>query len=400
MEINKDCIQWRGRLDGHSGYAVEGRSLIRVLRDSGYRVLEVRVTPRPDGCVEARIEKIRRPGQGFTVVHLPWPDHGWEDLYGKVVWRAMFETAAVPPEWLQRLAEVDEVWVPSRFNAETFTGAGVDRTKVRIVPQFVDQGWLQMTAWPYPGHGIFKFLSVFRWQERKGWDVLLQAYLQEFDAEDDVELILRVDPFGPDSVDIHSAITSMVRRVRPHRPPRLRMLPGPLPPAGMKKLFAAAHAFVLPTRGEAWGRPFMEAMACRLITIGTAWGGHLDFMNANNSLLVDCELVSVPESAAREWPYFRGQTWAEPSIGSLRSCLRRAIDGGPDLERLRDNAAAAIRERYSRDHVQEILTREVDRLLADRASPQDPGAHESCGLGHLSSLPGSRLPMKPAAHPV
>jgi glycosyltransferase involved in cell wall biosynthesis len=400
MEMNKGCIQWRGRLNGHSGYAVEGRSLIRVLRNSGYRVLEVPVPPRPSGCIEARIEKVRRPGQGLTVVHLPWPDHGWEDLSGKVVWRAMFETAAVPPEWLHRLAEVDEVWVPSRFNAGTFTAAGVDRTKVRIVPQFVDQGWLQMTAAPYPGHGVFKFLSVFRWQERKGWDVLLQAYLQEFDADDDVELILRVDPFGPDSSDIHSAIRSMVRRVRPHRPPRLRLLPSPLPPAGMKRLFAAAHAFVLPTRGEAWGRPFMEAMACRLITIGTAWGGHLDFMDADNSLLVDCELVSVPESAAREWPYFRGQTWAEPSIGSLRSCMRRATDEGPALERLRSNAAAAMRDHYSRDHVQEVLTCEVDRLLAGRAGLQDPGAYRSAGLGHPSPLPGSRLPTRPAAHRV
>lgn len=164
----------------------------------------------------------------------------------------------------------------------------------------------------------------------------------------------------------------------------------------MKKLFAAAHAFVLPTRGEAWGRPFMEAMACRLITIGTAWGGHLDFMNVNNSLLVDCELVSVPESAAREWPYFRGQTWAEPSIGSLRTCFRRAIDGGPDIERMRDNAAAAIRDDYSRGHVQKVLAQEVDRLLAGKASPQDPGAYENPGDGHLPA----REPAGPALQPL
>ena len=378
MEMDKGCIQWRGRLDGHSGYAVEGRSLIQVLRETGYRVLEVPIPPRPDGGVERpdgriepRTEKTRRPVPGLTVVHLPWHDHGWENLSGKVVWRTMFETASVPPEWLERLAEVDGVWVPSRFNARTFTAAGVDGNKVRIVPEFVDPSWLHVTAAPYTGQGDFKFLSVFRWQERKGWDVLLQAYLQEFNADDDVELILRVDPFGPRTPDIDSAITAMVRKVRPHRPPRLRILPNPLPPAGMKKLYAAAHAFVLPTRGEAWGRPFMEAMACGLVTIGTAWGGHLDFMNANNSLLVDYELVAVPESAAREWSYFRGQTWAEPSIGSLRNCLRRTVEGGPAIERLRDNAAAAIREHYSRDHIHKVLLQEIGRLMVCRAGPQD-----------------------------
>jgi glycosyltransferase involved in cell wall biosynthesis len=363
MEMNRGWIQWRGRLDGHSGYAVEGRSLIQVLRQMGYRVFEVPIPPRPDCGVDPRIGKIRGPGPGLTVVHVPWHDHGWESLSGKVVWRAMFETASVPPEWLERLAEVDEVWVPSRFNAGTFTAAGVDPDKVKVVPEFVDPSWLQVKATQYDGRGSFRFLSVFRWQERKGWDVLLQAYLQEFDADDDVELILRVDPFGPGTPDIDSAVTSMVRKVRPHRAPRLRILPTPLPSAGMKKLYAGAHAFVLPTRGEAWGRPFMEAMACRLITIGTAWGGHLDFMNVNNSLLVDFELVAVPESAAREWPFFRGQTWAEPSIGSLRNCLRRALEGGPEIERLRDNAAAAIRDHYSREHVHKVLLQEVARLM-------------------------------------
>lgn len=399
MEMDKECIQWRGRLHGHSGYAVEGRSLIRLLRETGYRVLEVPVTPRRDGGVEHQIEKIHRPAPGLTLVHLPWHDHGWENLSGKVVWRAMFETAAVPPEWLERLAEVDEVWVPSRFNARTFTAAGVDRNKVRIVPQFVDPDWLQVTADPYTGHGDFKFLSVFRWQERKGWDVLLKAYLQEFGAADDVELLLRVDPFGPGAADIHTAIQSMVHRVRPHGPPRLRLLPSPLPPAGMKKLYATAHAFVLPTRGEAWGRPFMEAMSCRLVTIGTAWGGHLDFMNAKNSLLVDCELVTVPESAAREWPYFRGQTWAEPSVGSLRNCLRRAVDGGPALERLRDNAAATIRNHYSRDHVQKVLVQEVGRMMEGSAATQELDVQDGYRDGS-SRLPRGPLPAKPTSHPV
>jgi hypothetical protein len=32
----------------------------------------------------------------------------------------------------------------------------------------------------------FKFLSIFKFEDRKGWDVLLQAYWREFDAKDNV----------------------------------------------------------------------------------------------------------------------------------------------------------------------------------------------------------------------
>ena len=39
-------------------------------------------------------------------------------------------------------------------------------------------------------------------------------------------------------------------------------------------LFASADAFVLPSHGEGWGLPLMEAMAMELPTIGTAFGGY------------------------------------------------------------------------------------------------------------------------------
>jgi hypothetical protein len=34
----------------------------------------------------------------------------------------------------------------------------------------------------------FKFLSIFKFEDRKGWDVLLQAYWREFGAQDNVSL--------------------------------------------------------------------------------------------------------------------------------------------------------------------------------------------------------------------
>ena len=38
------------------------------------------------------------------------------------------------------------------------------------------------------------FLSVFKWEARKGWDVLLRAYFSEFGPGDDVMLLLRTRP--------------------------------------------------------------------------------------------------------------------------------------------------------------------------------------------------------------
>lgn len=34
----------------------------------------------------------------------------------------------------------------------------------------------------------YRFLSVFKWEKRKGWDILLPAYVSEFRFEPNVEL--------------------------------------------------------------------------------------------------------------------------------------------------------------------------------------------------------------------
>src|SRR5262249_39232076 len=87
-------------------------------------------------------------------------------------------------------------------------------------------------------------------------------------------------------------------------------------------LYRACDAFVLPSRGEGWGRPYMEAMALGKPTIGTHWSGNLAFMNAQNSFLLDFSLEPIPETAWKEVPVYRGHRWAEPDRTHLIELLR------------------------------------------------------------------------------
>mgnify|MGYP001802982107 FL=1 len=41
----------------------------------------------------------------------------------------------------------------------------------------------------------FAFLSIFKWEQRKGWDVLVRAYLSEFTAGDNVSLYLLTNKY-------------------------------------------------------------------------------------------------------------------------------------------------------------------------------------------------------------
>ncbi len=49
------------------------------------------------------------------------------------------------------------------------------------------------------GQVDYVYLSVFKWEERKGWDVLLKAFLLEFSSSDRVILILLTNAFHSSS---------------------------------------------------------------------------------------------------------------------------------------------------------------------------------------------------------
>jgi len=165
----------------------------------------------------------------------------------------------------------------------------------------------------------FRFLSVFEFTRRKGWDVLLRAWLEAFKPEDDVALVLRT--YGRGGEDPVAALTEEIIRLGhdPARIPEIVIVQDRLSDRQMIDLYAQCQAFVLPTRGEGWGMPYLEAMALGLPVIATRWSAHLEFLNDQNSFLIDIDgLSDVDGGQAKVDPLYAGHRWAEPSVASHR----------------------------------------------------------------------------------
>jgi hypothetical protein len=142
-----------------------------------------------------------------------------------------------------------------------------------------------------------------------------------------------------------------------------------LPTADMPRLYAGADAFVLASRGEGWGRPWMEAMAMGLPTIGSRWSGTTMFMDDANSWLVDGEVVDVAERAEPH-PVLPRPPLVSPRPGGAR---RRAGRGSPGRGRGRGEAAAGrtgLVERFG----PEPIARRMAELTEGRSSAGGIGA--------------------------
>jgi glycosyltransferase involved in cell wall biosynthesis len=334
--MSRRPLLYFGRFFETSGYAAEARSYAAGLARLGYDIQLLPLAERFP-CLElidpaelagltamqdARVDRSR----AVALLHQK-PDTFPATGCLVEIARTTFETDRIPGDWVDRLNQLTEVWVPSRFNLETFEAAGVAPEKLRLVRQGIDTERFRPDAAPYPlrDRRGFTFLSTFTWQDRKGWDLLVRAFATEFGPDEDVTLVIWAQPYYRKPAEMQADLDRLIREeLRLHRTPPIHLLAHPCPDSAMPGLYTACDAFVLPTRGEGWGRPFAEAMACGRPAIGTAWGGNLDFMTPANSYLIETDGL-VPVSDAVEVPSFRGHRWANPSVDHLRALMRHVV---------------------------------------------------------------------------
>jgi glycosyltransferase involved in cell wall biosynthesis len=335
---------WEGLYFVNTGYAQAARQYLLALDDLGVEVTAKPVdgpTGRADGSLpdRQRVEHLccRQPRLSeLRVHHVMPPAFSLEKDACANVGYTVFETDRLPRGWVPRCNMMDEVWVPSSFCVDRFAAAGVNNAKLHVIPHgvAVERYRPDVSGLRIEGARGYIFLSIFYWSKRKGWDVLLRAYLAEFRGSDDVSLVIRAQ--GLD----HAELTELLSSARPSgKGPTVVVLPFSVPDSVLPSLYAAADAFVVPARGEGWGMPYSEAMAAGLPTIATNWGGHLDFMDHENAYLVEVEAMTpIDEWMQRVTGAEPDHLWAEPSIDHLRQLMRELYEN-PEAGRAKGRAA-------------------------------------------------------------
>jgi glycosyltransferase involved in cell wall biosynthesis len=327
-------VDFQGIVYGGTGYAEEAWVVAVALAEAGVPVHLTPIGPQLDfkrllpAYARHSLERVGRqtvdPQSSILYQHAM--THLWNmGIYGSLrVGRTMFETDRIPDGWAERCNAMDEVWVPTEFNRATFAESGVEAGKLRVVGAGVDTELFRPDAQPLNIAHLrsFNFLSVFDVQPRKGSDLLLKAFLSEFKRDDDVALILKLSQHSDPLIDPRAQLSYFIERevgMKLEDCPPIVVLNGFLSQDDMASLYARADAFVLPTHGEGYGRPLMEALASELPVITTRWSGQLSFLRDQNSYLIDIEGL-VPASVEEE--IFAGHLWAQPSVEHLRKLMR------------------------------------------------------------------------------
>ena len=284
------------------------------------------------------------------------------NFYGKKrILYTMLENDKLPPFWVKALNTVDQVWTPSEWGKKVFEKSGVIKP-VKVVPAGVDLNMFNPWREPMVPRGDkFRFLCVGKFEKRKGYDILLKAFCDEFKKDEKVELIVMADSirlFDP-NFNVYKELMNM--RLPADRA-ELQIVEGMIPQySEMGRLYTSADCFVNPTRGEGWNLPLCEAMACGLPCITTGWGAHMDFANDSNAyLLKDFKLVPSDQKMSQLFLSFG--KWAEPSVEELRQKMRYVFEHKDEAKKLGEKAANDMKE-WSWDKSAEKATKILEELI-------------------------------------
>ncbi len=262
-----------------------------------------------------------------------------------------WETDTIPTRWQRAFELVQEIWVYSRFMAQNI-GAAAPVPTIALPPP------VQAPAEPalplrldVPDDG-FLFLFVFDYLstiQRKNPVGLIEAFKRAFAPGEGPRLLLKtingpLRPLAEEEV-LWAA----------HGRPDIHVLDRSLGGPELNGLMAACDAYVSLHRSEGFGLTMAEAMAIGKPVIATGYSGNLDFMNAENSYLVEYELGRVGPDCEIYPPE---GTWARPSVEHAAELMRRVVE--------RPEEAAAIGARAREDIARELSAQATGAAMRRR----------------------------------
>lgn len=147
--------------------------------------------------------------------------------------RGSYTTEQVSKPYCQRWLRPPPLWRPSAHEGlDTLLPSWQSSATAGLLPlnpyrepgtSSVDAGSGNTGAGASPGKRRYAFLSVFKWEWRKGWDVLLNAYWTEFSKKDLV--VLRLRTFKPHWEPGHENIIQWLKVAATQRGTTLGKLP-------------------------------------------------------------------------------------------------------------------------------------------------------------------------------
>ena len=269
-----------------------------------------------------------------------------------------YESSILPQGWAEYARYVDYLLPSSEYVRDIFLRAGIPDSKIVVMPLGIDFDALNAPVdegFEFNTNKKFKLLNISIPHARKNIPQLVDAYFEEFSADDDICLIVKTTVTGVKEafeIDVQAAVNAIKEKYAGKNLPELILLEHRF--NNMATIYKKTDALINVAASEGFGLPLLEAMACGKLVAAPRYGGVLDFLDKDNSLLIDTIEVKAPPEY-QYWYATPGATVGLPTKESMRATMRNLYENHEALHKRFDKSMENTVKKYTWDNSVKII---------------------------------------------
>lgn len=230
----------------------------------------------------------------------------------------------LPSGFAKHYRACDHLCAPSNFAKRVFMESGIPENGIKVIPHGIDTLAYQKTSTlDLHTKKSFKILAnIAQNHLRKNIPGLLAAYGKAFSKQDDVCLILKAKD-KPATMPFEVSLKDCLSNFNSKFPNHAEVKVFSEFVDDMSDLYRSVDAVFTMSHCEGFYFPGLEGLAAGKVSIAPNWGGQVDFLNSENSLLIDGkEGRANPHSMY--WESKNNAIWFVPSVDDAANKLRYA----------------------------------------------------------------------------
>lgn len=321
---------------GTSGYAMHARSLCNALYKEGVELSVIANRPQ-DWLKQVSDEEYKMLSTNNEnidyrlMITVPFitPLY-WNDNVPTIQY-CVWEGDKIPESWLYLFLDkrIKYIISPSQHTKDAILNTYKDynyliEDKIHIVPHGIDQNVFKEIPNMKDTTG-FTFFADKGWPnstlDRGGLSFLVKAFAEEFNYNEKVRLILKINAaYGLSKEMLDKNIADL--NLQNKTPATMTLITNNLNLRQLNELYNQADVFVVPSLAESFHIGTLQALACGLPTIATSFGGHSELINeANGWKLIEGKLIE------NRWdPLYEGISWFKPNLSEMKRTLRKVYE--------------------------------------------------------------------------
>lgn len=256
----------------------------------------------------------------------------------------VFETINPPKQWINMMNEMDKIITATEFNKSVFMANGVN-VPIYKVPHCFDPNMFNRDIKNKGRYGMFTFVSIGTWKQRKNWESLIKSFYDAFEESDGVCLLIKTDK--PTEL---KATVERIKRTCEWRSKKTAPIFTEQKafcnfediPSIMKK----GDVYINVSLGEGFGLSGLHAMALGIPILTTRFGGVLEYAQPEFVTYIEPKNYRT-HATLDNIPQFRNTIWPVIRISEIRDKMRYMKDNYKNVKQKADNAYDYIHNKFS-----------------------------------------------------